>query len=71
MSTKFGENSWEFPEKSSLEPIPGNYSQDFSKSFTEISWDILSIFLSKFTNKDLDPIVVNIFTTIYVATPTV
>ena len=48
-------NSWEFPQ---------NYSKDFPKSF-------LSIFLSKFTNKDLDPKVVNIFTTINVATPTV
>ena len=34
-------NSWDFP---------GNYFQDFLKSFSEISWDILSIFLSKFTN---------------------
>ena len=64
-------NSLEFPEKSSLESIPGNYSQDVPKSFSEISWDILSIFLSKFTNKDLDPKVVNILRTIYVATPTV
>ena len=63
-------NSCEFPEKSSLEPIPGNFLGTIPKILLEISWDIPSIFLSKFTNKDLDPIAVNILTTIYVATST-
>ena len=40
--------------------ISWNYFQDFPKA---ISWDILRI--SKFTNQDLNPIVVNILTTIY------
>ena len=30
-------NCWEFPAKSSLEPIPGNFSQDFLKSSSRIS----------------------------------
>ena len=46
----FKTNSWEFP---------GNYSQDFLKSSSGISWNILSIFLCKFTDQDLGPIVVN------------
>ena len=64
-------SSWEFPEKSSSEPIPGNfYSQDFLKSSSGISWHILSIFLSTFTNQDFDPTVVNNLTTIFIAPPT-
>ena len=51
----FRTNSWEFPE---------NYSQDFLKSSSGISWNMLSIFLSKFTNHDLGPIVVNNLTAI-------
>ena len=51
----FRTNSWEFP---------GNYSQDFLQGSTGISWNILSIFLSKFTNQDFGPIVVNNLTTI-------
>ena len=50
--------SWEFP---------GNFSQDFLKSSSGISWHILGIFLSIFTNQDLDPIVVYILTTIFIA----
>ena len=34
---KISGNSWEFPAKSSSEPIPGNYSQDFLKSSSRIS----------------------------------
>ena len=56
----FRTNSWEFP---------GNYSLEFPKSSSEISQDIFSIFLSKFTNQGYGSIVVNILTTIYVATP--
>jgi len=61
-------NSAENPKKMltkfvEKEPIPrnfyGSYSQDFLKSSSGISWNILSIFLSKFTNQDFDPIVVN------------
>ena len=63
-------NSWEFPEKSSLEPFTGNFLGTIPKISSEISWDILSIFLSKFTNQDLDPLLVNILTTNYIATPT-
>ena len=51
----FRTNSWEFP---------GNYSQDFLKSSLGISWNILSIFLSKCTNQGLGPIVVKNLTTI-------
>jgi len=51
----FRTNFWEFP---------GNYSQDFLKSSSGISWNTLSIFLSKFTNQDLGPRVVNNLTTI-------
>ena len=63
---KICENLWEFPAKCSSEPIPGNFldSQDFLRSSSGISWNILSIFLSKFTNQDWGPIVVNIWTTI-------
>ena len=57
-------NSWEFPEKSSLEPIPGNFLGIIPKIFSRISWNILSKFLSKFTNQDLGSIIVNTLTTI-------
>ena len=40
MSTKFVGNYWEFQVKSSSKPIPGNYSQDFLKSSSGISWNI-------------------------------
>ena len=40
----FRTHSWEFP---------WNYSQDVLKRSSGISWNILSIFLSKFTNQDL------------------
>ena len=43
------------------EPITGKHSQDFLKSSSGIFWDIISIFLSKFTDQDLDPIVVDLY----------
>ena len=61
-------NSAENPKKMSTKfvEIPGNNSQDFLKSSSGISWNMLSIFLSKFTNQDLGPIIVNN----YIAPPT-
>ena len=55
MKNFFQTNSWEFP---------GTYSQGFLKSSSGISWNIIRIFQSKFTNQDIGPIVVNNLKTI-------
>ena len=66
-------NSWEFPEKSSSEPIPGNFLGTIPKIFARVPLeylDIFSAYSSKFTDQDLDPIAVNNLKSIYFAPPT-
>ena len=59
MSTKFVKIFGNFQRKVLQNQFLGNYSQDFLKSSWGVSWNILSIHLSKFTNRDLGSTVVN------------
>jgi len=60
MSTKFVEILGNFQRK----VLQNQFLGTIPKSSSGISWNILSIFLSKFTNQDLGPIIVNNLTTI-------